>query len=186
MMTCTLVHSSMTFRIFCAGLYNKYHLAQRMPLYILCTTKHMPSFWFSTSALSKSLKPCTGKYSSRWQFVCRPFTTNPHLYHINDQALFLWETWVAGIEKGEVGLLRSSMSIRESLNQWAARSRVRGWRWRSKCRGQRRHHPSSCRCPWSGWWPRQGYRTATRQRSAQWFEPSSPPVKRTTGCLFFQ
>ena len=77
--------------------------------------------------------------------------------------------------KREARLKRSSWSIRESLSQRAAGSRARWWRWRSKHRGRRTRHPSSCRCPWSGWWPQRGCRKEAGQRSAQWSGPSSLP-----------
>lgn len=80
-----------------------------------------------------------------------------------------------GCGKREARLKRSSWSIRESLNQRAAGSRARWWRWRSKHRGRRTRHPSSCKCPWSGWWPQRGCRIEAGQRSAQWSGPSSLP-----------
>lgn len=63
-------------------------------------------------------------------------------------------------KRGRNGAYEGPPVVRETLSRGAAGSRGRWWRWRSRCRGRQRRHPSSCRCPLSGWWPPRGCQIA--------------------------
>ena len=95
----------------------------------------------------------------------------------NERASLLWGT-KGGKENKRQGKVTEVLLVRqEHLSQWATRSRERGWRWKSRRRDPRRRPPSSCRSPWSGWWPQQGCQTAAGQQSARWSRSSSPPAR---------
>lgn len=128
---------------------------------VYINVQHDKSVWLLVWTLTDTLSPNRSTRSASGP------STKPH----NDPT----SSFFCGRRRKEVLSFSRCTSVRESPTQRGAGSRGRGWRWRNKRIGRQRRRPSSCRYPWSGWWPQLECRTARGLRWAPWSGPSFLP-----------